>query len=61
MPGSIKPIGDAPTGLHHVALPNASGAAKKPYALYAMAGASIVVGVLGLAFGMRGGSTSRRR
>jgi eukaryotic-like serine/threonine-protein kinase len=50
------PGGPAADTLTPMAMKNVmlNGAAKKPYALYAMAGVGIAVGALGLMFGMRG-------
>jgi serine/threonine protein kinase len=58
IPGSIASFGEAPTGIDHVALPKPP-VAKRPYALYGIAGGGILVGVLGLIIGLRGGKQDK--
>jgi len=54
VPGTMDTLGHEPTALDHVALPKPAHA-RKPYALYAVAGLGVVVGALGLAVGLHGG------
>jgi serine/threonine-protein kinase len=60
VPGTIEAIGHEPTALDHVALPKTPPhMAKKPYALYAVAGLGVLVGAMGLIIGLRGGKTEK--
>jgi hypothetical protein len=54
VPGSLQSFTDAPTALQAVTLTK-TPTAKRSHALYALAGLGVVVGVLGLVIGLRGG------
>jgi tRNA A-37 threonylcarbamoyl transferase component Bud32 len=53
-PGALDTLDRTPTAMQQVMLSAPQG--KKPFVLYGLAGAGVLVGALGLIFGMRGGS-----
>jgi serine/threonine-protein kinase len=52
--------GTAPVGMNQVSLPPPP-AAKRPYALYGIAGASVLMGAVGLVFGLKSGGETQAK